>query len=300
VLGGGTTRVVVVTGSSSGIGLATALHLARGGDQVFATMRDTRRRDELDRAAKAADVVADVRQLDVRDEDQVRTVFHDMEQVNDIFETNFFGAARCARGGASHHAHPERRGHRQRGVRGRTDRRTDSGPLLRDEVRHGLSDPEPRRGSATVWHQGRRGPAHLHRHPRSWTGAGASTSPTTRTRTPTSATMGRAVRAGKMLASDPDEVAVAIERATQKDTDQISVVGTSGVALVNGFERLTDEVGCGTGIASPTRSGREVHGRLPDGAGVTATSCHRGQRSSRNAVCGRCAHQAASDAAAAM
>jgi NAD(P)-dependent dehydrogenase (short-subunit alcohol dehydrogenase family) len=45
---------------------------------------------------------------------------------------------------------------------------------------------------------------------------------------------------GKTLASDPAEVAVAIDRATHSDTELASVVGASGIALVNGFERLTD------------------------------------------------------------
>jgi NAD(P)-dependent dehydrogenase (short-subunit alcohol dehydrogenase family) len=260
--------VVVVTGSSSGIGLATALHFARGGDRVFATMRDRSRRDELDRAARAADVVVDVREVDVRDDVQVRTAFDDivtdagridvlvnnagiatmkpweftpMEQIRDMFETNFFGAVRCTQAvlpimrtqGAGAIVNVA-------SVAGRIGAPIQGPYCATKFAMVGLTqslgvearpfgirvaavlpgfiatpildrswseyEPDDSNPYADLW--------------RRWAGL---------------------YEQGKMLASDPDEVAVAIERATQKETEQISVVGVSGVALVNGFERLTDE-----------------------------------------------------------
>ena len=56
--------VALVTGTSSGIGLATAVRLAGAGYRVVATMRDLTRRDALD---AALDDVLDVRRLDVQD-----------------------------------------------------------------------------------------------------------------------------------------------------------------------------------------------------------------------------------------
>ena len=56
---------VIVTGASSGIGLETAVGLARAGVRVVATVRDTGRTEALDSAAAAADVALDVRRLDV-------------------------------------------------------------------------------------------------------------------------------------------------------------------------------------------------------------------------------------------
>ena len=115
--------VVVVTGTSSGIGLATAVHFAGGGHQVFATMRDPQRAGPLVAAAAEAGVSVDVRALDVDDGDSVTAAIDgivcdagridvlvnnagvismrpweqepvaDMEQ---LFRTNFFGAVRCA------------------------------------------------------------------------------------------------------------------------------------------------------------------------------------------------------------
>lgn len=58
---------VVVTGTSSGMGMHAAVELARRGCDVVATMRDTSRDAALQEAARAAGVTVEVRQLDVTD-----------------------------------------------------------------------------------------------------------------------------------------------------------------------------------------------------------------------------------------
>jgi NAD(P)-dependent dehydrogenase (short-subunit alcohol dehydrogenase family) len=62
-------RTVLITGASSGIGLSTAVELAKGGWSVVATMRDLGKRDDLDRQVRSAGVSDQVRveQLDVTD-----------------------------------------------------------------------------------------------------------------------------------------------------------------------------------------------------------------------------------------
>ncbi|MDM7832433.1 SDR family NAD(P)-dependent oxidoreductase [Cellulomonas edaphi] len=60
-----TTRTVLVTGTSSGIGLSTAALAARAGWQVVATLREPARAQALTTRAEAEGVVLDVRALDV-------------------------------------------------------------------------------------------------------------------------------------------------------------------------------------------------------------------------------------------
>jgi NAD(P)-dependent dehydrogenase (short-subunit alcohol dehydrogenase family) len=59
--------VVVVSGTSSGIGLATALATARAGWTTVATMRDLGRAQRLRTAADSAGLALDIRRLDVTD-----------------------------------------------------------------------------------------------------------------------------------------------------------------------------------------------------------------------------------------
>ncbi|GIG64492.1 SDR family NAD(P)-dependent oxidoreductase [Phytomonospora endophytica] len=66
-----TGRVVLITGTSSGIGLAAAVQAAQAGYTVVATMRDTTRSDALLKAAAEAGVTVDVRRLDVTDPESV-------------------------------------------------------------------------------------------------------------------------------------------------------------------------------------------------------------------------------------
>src|SRR5689334_10537316 len=63
------TDTVLVTGTSTGIGLATAIAAAKAGWRVVATMRDTARSSALLEAAATAGVtdLIDVRALDVVD-----------------------------------------------------------------------------------------------------------------------------------------------------------------------------------------------------------------------------------------
>ena len=66
-------KVAVVTGTSSGIGFETALALAREGYYTYATMRDTTKSDKIQELAKKESLKIDVIELDVDDENSVKT-----------------------------------------------------------------------------------------------------------------------------------------------------------------------------------------------------------------------------------
>jgi NAD(P)-dependent dehydrogenase (short-subunit alcohol dehydrogenase family) len=62
---------VIVTGSSTGLGLETALHLAQRGFRVFATVRNPAARADVLRAAAERDIWLDVVELDLTDPDSI-------------------------------------------------------------------------------------------------------------------------------------------------------------------------------------------------------------------------------------
>jgi NAD(P)-dependent dehydrogenase (short-subunit alcohol dehydrogenase family) len=64
-------RVTLVTGTSTGIGLATALHFARHGHQVVATMRNLAKAGPLEVAARDEKLPVVVRELDVTRQESI-------------------------------------------------------------------------------------------------------------------------------------------------------------------------------------------------------------------------------------
>jgi NAD(P)-dependent dehydrogenase (short-subunit alcohol dehydrogenase family) len=104
---------VLITGTSTGIGLVTTVELAKRGWRVFATMRDMRKAHELEDALKGAGVrgLVDIVQLDVTDAASIRTAvtkvlslsvagaFEDLPDpdVRRVMETNFFGVLALTR-----------------------------------------------------------------------------------------------------------------------------------------------------------------------------------------------------------
>jgi len=111
----------VITGTSTGIGLTTSLHMARNGYRVFAGMRNVAKADALRSAAEAEALPIEVVQLDICDADSVDAAFAGVQQVGPVdvlvnnagiggaspleltpeaehkqmFETNYFGAVSC-------------------------------------------------------------------------------------------------------------------------------------------------------------------------------------------------------------
>ena len=70
--------VTVVTGANSGIGRATAIHLASVGHTVFGTVRSTTKATKLEAMAEAAGVSVALVELDVADDDSVRAGFDEI------------------------------------------------------------------------------------------------------------------------------------------------------------------------------------------------------------------------------
>ena len=113
--------VILVTGSSTGIGQETALHMARKGHQVFAGLRSPATATELKDKIAAEALAVEIVQLDITDGDSVdravKTVMDStgridalvnnagigggraveetpLEEVRAVFETNYFGTVR--------------------------------------------------------------------------------------------------------------------------------------------------------------------------------------------------------------
>ncbi len=58
--------VILITGSNSGIGMATALYLAEKGHRIYASMRDLNRGNDLQAAATAKNLSVETIRLDVK------------------------------------------------------------------------------------------------------------------------------------------------------------------------------------------------------------------------------------------
>ncbi|HEU0205888.1 MAG TPA: SDR family oxidoreductase [Pseudolysinimonas sp.] len=122
-------RTVLITGTSSGIGLQTAIAAAASGWTVIATMRDTTRAGALQTAADAAGVTLDIRALDVTDATGIESVIAGivaehggldavvnnagagrvgtiermpMSEVRDTMEVNFFGVVAVTKAAMPH------------------------------------------------------------------------------------------------------------------------------------------------------------------------------------------------------
>ncbi|MCA9828380.1 MAG: SDR family oxidoreductase [Nitrosopumilus sp.] len=92
-------RVALVTGSSSGIGLETALALARDGYDTFASMRDIKKAGELKHATKKENLKISVIELDVDKEESivsaVKNIMTDKGRIDVLVNNAGYGQFGC-------------------------------------------------------------------------------------------------------------------------------------------------------------------------------------------------------------
>ncbi|AFS81350.1 short-chain dehydrogenase/reductase SDR [Candidatus Nitrosopumilus koreensis AR1] len=92
-------KVALVTGSSSGIGLETALALAKDGYHTFASMRDVSKAGELENAAKKENLPIEVIELDVDKEESitsaVKKVIEDAGRLDVLVNNAGYGQFGC-------------------------------------------------------------------------------------------------------------------------------------------------------------------------------------------------------------
>ena len=117
-------KVILVTGTSTGLGISIAIQAAQAGHIVYATMRNLNKRDAIDAAAHAADISLNVLQLDVQDTKSVSSAVaqvlteqgridtlinnaglgfaRNIEQTDEadilrVMDVNFMGVMRCTK-----------------------------------------------------------------------------------------------------------------------------------------------------------------------------------------------------------
>ena len=92
-------KVALVTGSSSGIGLESALALARDGYKTFASMRDIKKSGELEQAAKKENLSIEIMQLDVDKEESIisaiKKIVSDCGRIDVLINNAGYGQFGC-------------------------------------------------------------------------------------------------------------------------------------------------------------------------------------------------------------
>lgn len=122
-------KIILITGTSSGLGVSVAILAAKAGHKVYATMRNLAKRETLEQAAKTANVDLDILQLDVQDsasitacvdeilkrEGRIDTLINNAgagfvrsteqaseEDINWVMDVNYMGVVRCTKAVIGH------------------------------------------------------------------------------------------------------------------------------------------------------------------------------------------------------
>ena len=122
-------KIILITGTSTGLGVSLAVQAAQAGHKVYATMRNLAKREVLDAALKEAGVSAEVLPLDVQDMDTITTAVDQiianegridvlinnagagyvrsteqasMDDVAWVMDVNFMGVVRCTKAVIGH------------------------------------------------------------------------------------------------------------------------------------------------------------------------------------------------------
>lgn len=117
-------KIILITGASSGIGLETAIQLAEQGNKVYATMRNLEKSTLLKQEAEKRKVSLSILQLDVLDEqsitdcvseiinanDRIDVLINNagagfirtmeqasMDEIKQVMDVNFYGPIRCSK-----------------------------------------------------------------------------------------------------------------------------------------------------------------------------------------------------------
>jgi NAD(P)-dependent dehydrogenase (short-subunit alcohol dehydrogenase family) len=117
-------RIAVVTGTSSGIGLETAIHLAKNGFKTYATMRNLNKAQAIKQRGQSENLPIEILELDVNDDASVKNAINTIvekegridvlvnnagyallgavedlstQEINDQFNTNVLGPYRTVR-----------------------------------------------------------------------------------------------------------------------------------------------------------------------------------------------------------
>ena len=115
-------KVVLITGTSSGIGLHTAVLLAKNNYTVYASMRDTGKKELLQKEADTHEAIVNIMQLDVQVEESIGECINEilekekridvlinnagsgflrtveqatMPEIENVTDVNFYGPVRC-------------------------------------------------------------------------------------------------------------------------------------------------------------------------------------------------------------
>ncbi|STX28883.1 retinol dehydrogenase [Legionella beliardensis] len=115
-------KVIVITGTSSGLGLSLAIKLAKQGHCVYATMRDLSKKGELVNASYSQDAKLFIKSLNVSDTTSINTCINEIikeqgridclvnnagmgfikstelaseTEIKEVIDTNFIGVVRC-------------------------------------------------------------------------------------------------------------------------------------------------------------------------------------------------------------
>ncbi|WP_322990420.1 SDR family oxidoreductase [Hoeflea sp.] len=130
-------KIILITGTSTGLGIALSVQAAQAGHKVYATMRNLGKRAALDQAASDAGVSLEVLQLDVQDSASIASAVDTIvaenghidvlinnagagfvrsteqaseAEINWVMDVNFMGVVRCTKA-VLPHMRARRQGH---------------------------------------------------------------------------------------------------------------------------------------------------------------------------------------------